>query len=158
MSLIPSSINPKGFVGGWSYWFARSIGLSVQLVAIQNVIGIWDTDSKLSPLWLSIFLLTLMIFSLLHVRHLGEIEYWLALIKLQGLLVLIFLGLVLSMGISPGTRQSGTSADNSTAISCSQADSQCLDPNAPGFECNSSSSLLYLTSRLDGGCIPKLLL
>jgi amino acid permease len=154
-------IDSKGFVGGWSYWFARSVGLAVQLVAIQNVIAFWDPNLNLSPLWISLFLLALFLFNLMHVRNLGEIEYWLALIKLQGILALSVFGILMSMGVSPGTRQSGTSSDNSTVISCSQAQTQggqCLDPNVPGFECNISSLLSRLTCRLDGGCISILLL
>jgi amino acid permease len=132
------SFDSKGFVGGWSYWFARSVGLAVQLVAIQKVIAIWDPESNLSALWISLFLLTLILFNLLYVRHLGEIEYWLALIKLQGLLAIAAFGLLMSMGLAPGARQSGTSFDNSTVIPCSQAQAeggQCLDPNVPGLEC-----------------------
>ena len=110
----------------------------MQLVAIQNVIALWDPDEKLSPLWISLFLLAIVSFNLLNVRNLGEIEYWLALVKLQGIVVLIILGLLLVAGISPGSRQNGTSSDNATVISCAQAKSeggQCLNPDAPGLEC-----------------------
>jgi amino acid permease len=118
----------------------------VQLVAIQSVIAFWDSDTNLSSLWISLFLIAIVLFNLLNVRNLGEIEYWLALTKLQGILVLIVFGLVLSMGASPSTRQLGTKPDNLTVTFCSPEGSSCLD--APGFDCNISSKSLKLICRL----------
>jgi amino acid permease len=109
----------------------------VQLVVIQNVIAFWDPDTTLSPVWIILFLTTIVIFNLLNVRNLGEIEFWLALTKLQGILVITMFGLVLVLGASPGSRKLGTSPDNTTAIFCSataQQSNSCLE--APGFNCN----------------------
>lgn len=93
---------------GWSYWLARSLGFAVQLVAIQNVISFWAQDDNLAAVWITIFFLAIILFNLLNVRNLGEIEFWLALTKIEGIVVLIILGLVLSMGARVGTRQLGT--------------------------------------------------
>jgi len=143
-------------VCGWSYWFARSVGFAVQLVAIQNVISFWDLDSNLRAVWITIFFVAIVLFNLLNVRNLGEIEFWLALTKIEGIVVLIILGLVLSMGASVGTRQLGTSPDNTTAIPCTANVTQpCVE--ALGFDCMIPPQL-RLNRRLDGGSFPCLLL
>ena len=147
-------LDSKGFIGGWSYWFARSLGFAVQLVAIQNVIAFWDNDTTLSPVWIILFLAAIVFFNILNVRKLGEIEFWLALTKLQGIFVLIVFGLVLVMGASPGSRQLGTSSDNTTVIACSPGNSCLADP---GFDCNPFSNFGTLICRLGRGSVPGVL-
>lgn len=110
----------------------------MQLVAIEAVIGFWDMDVNVIPAWITLFLVVLVLFNLLNVRNLGEIEFWLALTKLQGILVLIVFGLVLVMGASPRTRKLGTAFDNMNVTVVTDCSSTAITPcvDAPGFNCN----------------------
>ena len=109
----------------------------------------WVENDKLKALWITVFFAAILIFNFLNVRKLGEIEYWLALVKIEGIVILIILGILLVMGVSNGKRQLGTSPDNTTVIPCSPAAlqaGQCLD--TPGFACNIPHKLLKLIRRL----------
>jgi L-asparagine transporter-like permease len=127
----------KGFVCGWSYWFARAISFGLQLTALHNIMSTWVED-KYKYLWISFFFILIVLFNLLNVRRYGEIEFWFTVIKLVTIVGLIFLGLILAMGALGSSRQLGT-LDN-TAIPCpneclNTAVQQGLCLDIPGFGC-----------------------
>lgn len=103
----------------------------------------WDKSDNLKSVWITIFLLVPLLFNLLNVRRIGEIEYWLTIVKVTTIVGLIILGIVLPMGASVGSRQLGTDGEstlhNLTAVACSSSTMPCLDP--PGFPCTFLRSL-----------------
>lgn len=142
--------NHKGFICGWTYWFARVISFANQLVAAQNIMTIWVEDDKLRSVWISIFWLAVVLFNFFNVRRFGEIEYWLTVVKIETYLGLIILGILLPMGASIATRLLATGPDNTVAPCPSVSlPGQCLDP--PGFACNISTTVSMLTSDWGNG-------
>lgn len=83
-----------GFFIGWSYWFAWIVTGIAEVVAIAGYSKFWWPDS---PAWLPALVVTglILVVNLFSVRNFGEIEFWLALIKLAAILCFIVVGVVL---------------------------------------------------------------
>ncbi len=114
--LLLSNLNYKSFVDftadllgpaaafylGWSYWFAWVVTGIADLVAITGYARFWWPAS---PVWLPALLTVGLILTvnLFSVGHFGEMEFWLALIKVVAILSLILLGafLVVTNFVSP---------------------------------------------------------
>ena len=81
-----------GFFVGWSYWFAWIVAAIAEIIAITGYIGFWWPDL---PPWITAFstIFLLLTINLLAVRFFGELEFWLAIIKVAAILGLIGLGL-----------------------------------------------------------------
>jgi D-serine/D-alanine/glycine transporter len=83
-----------GFFVGWSYWFAWIVAAIAEIIAITGYIAFWWPDL---PHWISatsvIFLLLTL--NILSVKAFGELEFWLAIIKVIAIICLIVLGLYL---------------------------------------------------------------
>lgn len=90
------------FYLGWSYWFAWVVTGIADLVAITGYARFWWPAS---PMWLPALLTVGLILTvnLFSVGHFGEMEFWLALIKVVAILSLILLGafLVVTNFVSP---------------------------------------------------------
>jgi amino acid permease len=106
------------------------------LVVITSIMELWVPDLKYGPLWIALFYTAVVIFNLFNVRRYGEIEYWLTVGKIATVVLVIILGVLLPLGLSPGARHLGTSLDY-TAVPCSANAlqvGQCVE--APGLSCN----------------------
>jgi D-serine/D-alanine/glycine transporter len=83
-----------GFFVGWSYWFAWIVAAIAEIIAITGYIAFWWPDL---PHWISatsvIFLLLTL--NILSVKAFGELEFWLAIVKVIAIICLIVLGLYL---------------------------------------------------------------
>lgn len=97
-----------GFFVGWSYWLAWIVAAIAEIIAITGYASFWWPE--LSP-WISamatIFVLTSI--NLLTVKAFGELEFWLAIVKVIAIVGLIVVGLWLSVTgfVSPdGTKAS----------------------------------------------------
>lgn len=129
----------QGFVCGWTYWFARAVSFGLQLTALQNIMSIWIVEDKFKYVWISFYFILIVLFNLLNVRHYGEIEFWLTVIKLATIIGLIFLGLLLAMGAMGGSRRLGT-LDNTPVpcpndcLSTAVQEGICLDITRFGYE------------------------
>ncbi|ARG67799.1 hypothetical protein B1T47_00740, partial [Mycobacterium kansasii] len=90
------------FYLGWSYWFAWVVTGIADLVAITGYARFWWPAA---PVWLPALLTVALILmvNLFSVGHFGEMEFWLALIKVVAILSLIALGalLVVTNFVSP---------------------------------------------------------
>jgi len=91
-----------GFFVGWSYWFAWIVAAIAEIIAITGYIAFWwpDLPHWVSALVVILFLLTL---NILSVRAFGELEFWMAIIKVLAIVCLIVLGLYLCVSgfVSP---------------------------------------------------------
>ena len=101
----------------------------------------WISSEIYRYVWISVFFILIVLFNVLNVRRFGEIEYWMAVVKLATIVGLIILGVLLPMGVSTQTRELATSA-NLTVEVCSSdpatfseglANATCLIN--PGFDC-----------------------
>ena len=92
-----------GFFVGWSYWFAWIVAAIAEIIAITGYVSFWWPDL---PHWISaiavIFLLLTL--NILSVKAFGELEFWMAIIKVIAIISLIVLGLYLCITgfVSPG--------------------------------------------------------
>ena len=83
-----------GFFVGWSYWFAWIVTGIAEIVAIAGYSKFWWPDL---PVWLPAVVTGCLILAsnLFNVRNFGEMEFWLALIKVAAIVCLIVVGVVL---------------------------------------------------------------
>jgi len=139
----------------------------------------WISSEIYRYVWISVFFILIVLFNVLNVRRFGEIEYWMAVVKLATIVGLIILGVLLPMGVSTQTRELATSA-NLTVEVCSSAPATFSEGLAnatclvnPGFDCiappqyspsplprcPSRDTVVDLYHRLENRpCIQKLLL
>ncbi|KAK4462217.1 hypothetical protein QBC42DRAFT_176586 [Cladorrhinum samala] len=97
-----------GFAVGWVYWFAFAVLSGEQLVAISNAIGFVYDDGKTvlkwkigtevdNAVWISVFLIVVVLFNMVPVRVFGELEYIFGCFKLMFITMLIMLMFFLSI-------------------------------------------------------------
>jgi AAT family amino acid transporter len=85
-----------GFALTWNYWFNDVVSTASDLTALQLVFQYWtDFHSWIIAL---IFWIVLLGINAVHVRAYGEVEYWLALLKVITIVVFIILGIVVNCG------------------------------------------------------------
>ena len=93
-----------GFALGWNYWFNWAITLAAELVAGALIMKYWFPDVP-AIYWSAIFLLLLFGLNYLSAKSYAESEYVFAGIKVVTILVFLFVGTMLILGIggnSPG--------------------------------------------------------
>lgn len=104
--LIQKAFGPKvSFIMGWMYWINWVLVMAVEIVAAGAFLQFWFSQA---PLWiLSLLVGTgLVLLNVTNVKNYGELEYWLAGIKVLCLVVFIILGGYLLFGSSTGTTSS----------------------------------------------------
>ncbi|RLV96683.1 Lysine/arginine permease [Spathaspora sp. JA1] len=69
-----------GAANGWNYWFSWAITFALELSIVGQVIEYW-TDAVPLAAWISIFFVLLTVFNLFPVKYYGEVEFWVASIK-----------------------------------------------------------------------------
>lgn len=85
-----------GYFVGWSYWFAWIVAATAEIIAITGYVAFWWPT--ISP-WVSamVVIITLLTINLLTVKAFGELEFWLAIIKVLAIVALICIGLWLAL-------------------------------------------------------------
>lgn len=80
-----------GFLAGWNYWFLYIFVSMAELSAVSIYVSYWLPDF---PQWLSalICLAIITLINLITVSAYGEVEFWMALIKISAILFMIILG------------------------------------------------------------------
>jgi len=83
-----------GFFVGWSYWFVWIVAAIAEIIAISGYVSFWLPNL---PHWISAVsvILLLLTLNLLTVKAFGELEFWMAIIKVVAIVGLIVLGLYL---------------------------------------------------------------
>ncbi|RCK58106.1 Lysine/arginine permease [Candida viswanathii] len=69
-----------GASNGWLYWFSWAITYALELSVVGQVIQFW-TDAVPLAAWITIFFVIISIFNLFPVKFYGEVEFWVAFIK-----------------------------------------------------------------------------
>lgn len=90
-----------GFLSGWNYWYCYIMVSMAELTAVGIYINYWLPDV---PQWLSalICLLAITAINLVNVKAYGEMEFWMALIKVVAILSMIILGAYLIFSNTAG--------------------------------------------------------
>ncbi|KAL2268174.1 hypothetical protein VTJ83DRAFT_3020 [Remersonia thermophila] len=97
-----------GFAVGWIYWFAYAVLAGEQLVAVSNAIKFryedgtttlkWDVGLQTDDaIWITVFLVLVVIFNMFPVRVFGELEYIFGSFKLTFIVMLIMFNFFLSI-------------------------------------------------------------
>ncbi|KAI0329218.1 hypothetical protein GY45DRAFT_1280260 [Cubamyces sp. BRFM 1775] len=85
-----------GFALSWNYWFNDAVSVASDLTAAQLVLQYWTTwHTWVISLLFWVFLVTV---NSIHVRAYGELEYWLASLKVVTVVVFIILGIAVNVG------------------------------------------------------------
>ncbi len=79
------------FLAGWNYWFLYIIVSMAELTAVSIYVGYWFPDL---PKWIGVLVCLIIItaINLFTVRAFGEIEFWMAFIKIAAIIGMIILG------------------------------------------------------------------
>lgn len=85
-----------GFFVGWSYWFAWIVAAIAEIIAITGYMSFWWPEL---PPWVSALIVIglLLALNVLSVKAFGELEFWMAIIKVVAIIGLIVLGLYLAI-------------------------------------------------------------
>ncbi|HDY8515415.1 TPA: amino acid permease [Klebsiella pneumoniae] len=96
-----------GFTIGWLYWWFYLLVVAIEAIVAGNILSAWIP----LPPWTCALAITLvlMVTNCLNVKNFGELEYWLAFIKVASIVLFIVIGLVAIMGWVPGSSVSGIS-------------------------------------------------
>ncbi|KAK6202633.1 dicarboxylic amino acid permease [Scheffersomyces amazonensis] len=91
-----------GFACGYVYLFKYLILPANQLVAGSLTVQYWVSKERLNPgVWITIFLIIILIVNLLGVRFFGEIEFYLSTLKVLTCLGVILLMFIIALGGGP---------------------------------------------------------
>ena len=80
-----------GFLAGWNYWFLYILVSMAELSAVSIYLGYWFPDL---PKWIGVLacLVIITVVNLVTVSAYGEIEFWMAFIKIAAIIGMIVLG------------------------------------------------------------------
>ena len=80
-----------GFLAGWNYWFLYIFVSMAELSAVSIYVSYWLPDL---PQWISalVCLIIITLVNLITVSAYGEVEFWMALIKISAIIFMIILG------------------------------------------------------------------
>ncbi|CAF2552005.1 unnamed protein product [Rotaria sp. Silwood2] len=95
-----------GFAMGWNYALNWLIVMPLEITAAGLVINYWTTSVNIG-VWVTIFLVALLIINLFGVRGYGEVEFYVSIIKVIAVLGFIVLGIVLATGGGPNHQYLG---------------------------------------------------
>jgi len=98
-----------GFITGWSYWVAAVLVGMAEITAVGILLRHWYPDI---PQWLPALTATVLLYAInmCPVRSFGEVEYWLAMIKVVTLLGVLVCGVaILFLGLGEVGQHAGIS-------------------------------------------------
>jgi len=97
-----------GFTLGWVYWFTLIMVLGVEITGVARIVTGWLPGV---PQW-GVALAAVAVFAVVNlvgVRQFGEFEFWFALVKVVAIIAFLVVGVLLVLGLLPGTEPVGTS-------------------------------------------------
>ncbi|KAK1752395.1 general amino-acid permease [Echria macrotheca] len=89
-----------GFAMGWNYAMQWLIVLPLEIVAASITVGYWNSNLNRS-IFVTIFLVTIIIINLFGVKGYGEAEFVFAIIKIIAVIGFVLLGIVINIGGFP---------------------------------------------------------
>ncbi|WP_264158696.1 amino acid permease [Cellulomonas iranensis] len=97
-----------GFTLGWVYWFTIVMVLGAEITGVARIVTGWFPDV---PQW-GVALVVVAVFAVVNlagVRQFGEFEFWFAALKVAAIVGFLVVGVLLVLGVLPGTSPVGTS-------------------------------------------------
>lgn len=89
-----------GAANGYMYWFSWAVTFAVELSVVGQVIFFW-TEKVPIVAWISIFWVLLTTFNMFPVRYYGEIEFWIAFVKVLSIAGFIIFCICMVCGAGP---------------------------------------------------------
>lgn len=91
-----------GFAVGYSYLFKYLIATPNQITAGAMVLQYWVSRDKVNPgVWITIFIIAILLINIFGVKIFGEFEFWLSCVKVLIVLGLIILLFIIMLGGGP---------------------------------------------------------
>ncbi|GAA3596373.1 amino acid permease [Klugiella xanthotipulae] len=99
-----------GLAIGWMYWWFWVVVVGIEATAAAKIITKWlpDLDQWIPALFFTLLFLAI---NLISVKSFGEFEFWFASIKITAIIVFLFFGVLLLIGIVPSAHESFNPAD-----------------------------------------------
>jgi len=103
-------IDPSwGFAMGWNYVFQWAIVLPLELVVAGLTVQWWEGASGVHlAVWITIFMLVIILISVFGVLGYAEEEFWVSLLKLTTIIVFLFMGVIFVCGGGPSDGEFST--------------------------------------------------
>ncbi|PNH38255.1 hypothetical protein VD0004_g8557 [Verticillium dahliae] len=96
-------IDPSwGFAMGWNYVFQWAIVLPLELTVCGLVVAYWN-DSISVAVWITVFLVAIIIVNIFGSIGYAEEEFWSSLLKLAAIVIFMIIALVLVLGGGPSS-------------------------------------------------------
>ncbi|KAL8305815.1 hypothetical protein RB597_003491 [Gaeumannomyces tritici] len=86
-----------GFAMGWIYWFSWAITFALEVTISGLIIQYWAPEANLN-IFVSVFWAAITVLNFLPVNFYGEVEFWLALIKVITVVGFILFGICIDAG------------------------------------------------------------
>lgn len=90
-----------GAAVGWNYWFSWAMTYALELSVVGQIIQLW-TDKVPLAAWISIFFVILLTINMFPVKFYGEIEFWVASIKVIAIVGWLIYALCMVCGAGVG--------------------------------------------------------
>ncbi|CRG92109.1 putative proline-specific permease put4 [Talaromyces islandicus] len=89
-----------GAATGWNFWYAMTINAAAEISAAATVIQFWNSSVN-AAVWITVFLVFIVVINFCGVRLYGESEVVFASLKIMLIIGLIIGGLVIDLGGAP---------------------------------------------------------
>jgi amino acid transporter len=87
-----------GFAMGWIYWFSWAMTFALELTATGIIIQYWNQTVHIA-IFIAVFWVFITVLNLFPVNFYGEIEFWLAMIKVITVLGFMIFGICVNAGV-----------------------------------------------------------
>ncbi|KAF2490290.1 putative amino acid permease [Lophium mytilinum] len=94
-----------GFAVGWNVVYGAYLSVPAEISAALVLIQFWT--EKYAALWITIFIVLTFLVGIIFIGVYGEIEFWLAILKIMLIVGIILMGLVIDLGGVPGQGRIG---------------------------------------------------
>ncbi|AET41331.1 proline permease PUT4 Ecym_8035 [Eremothecium cymbalariae DBVPG len=99
--LVTRYVDPSlGFAAGWNYAYSYAMLVATELTAAAGIVRYW-TDQVPQGVWITIFLIVVVVLNFSAVRFYGESEFWFASLKIICILALLVVSIVIFFGGAP---------------------------------------------------------
>lgn len=89
-----------GVANGWNYWFSWAITFALEISVVGQLFQFWTTAVPLAA-WITIFWVLLTVSNLFPVKFYGEVEFWIAGIKIVAVIGWLIYALCMVCGAGP---------------------------------------------------------
>ncbi|CAL1705952.1 unnamed protein product [Somion occarium] len=101
ITLAERFVDPAfSFALGWNYWYNWTVILPAEISAAAVIVNFWDKSVN-NAVWITVFLIVVILINILGAGAYGEAEFVFASIKVITIIGLIILGIVLDLGGGP---------------------------------------------------------